>query len=54
MLLFGVTSTEQSDDDMDAAIRAKLGKFYFMFDGVDQILSQEGIQARMPMNIVIQ
>lgn len=44
----------RDDDDMDAAIRAKLGKFYFMFDGVDQILSQEGIQARMPMNIVIQ
>lgn len=44
----------RDDDDMDAAIRAKLGKFYFMFDGVDQILSQEGVQARMPMNIVIQ
>jgi protease-4 len=44
----------RTDDEVDAAMRAKLGKFYFMFQGVDQILSQEGVQARMPMNIVIQ
>ncbi|MBR4787263.1 MAG: signal peptide peptidase SppA [Bacteroidales bacterium] len=44
----------RNDDDIDAALRAKLGKFYFMYQGVDQILSQEGVQARMPMDIFIQ
>lgn len=42
------------DDEIEAAIQARLGQFYFMYQGVNQVLSQEGIQARMPMDIYIQ
>lgn len=38
----------------DAMLKEKLGRFYFMYQGMDQILSREGVQARMPMDILIQ
>lgn len=43
-----------NDDDVDAAMRAKLGRFYFMYQGMEQVLEQEGVQARIPMEIYIQ
>lgn len=42
------------DDAVDAAVREKMGYFYELFDGMQQVLEQEGVQARMPMTIVIQ
>ena len=42
------------DDAVDAAVRAKLGQFYNMFEDVQQVLDQQGVQARMPMTIIIQ
>ncbi len=43
-----------SDDEVTAALKEKLGKLYFTYESIDQILSQEGVQARMPMSITIQ
>lgn len=43
-----------NDDEIDAAIQSRLGRFYFMYQGVNQVLTQEGVQARMPMEIYIQ
>lgn len=43
-----------NNDEVTAALKEKLGKLYFTYEGIDQILSQEGVQARMPMNISIQ
>ena len=41
------------EDEVDAALRAKLGRFYFTYEGLDQLMNQEGVQARMPMEIYI-
>ena len=42
-----------NEDEVDAALRAKLGRFYFTYEGLDQLMNQEGVQARMPMEIYI-
>ena len=42
------------DDAVDAAVRQRMGQFYFIFDGVQQVLDQEGVQARMPMTFTIE
>ena len=42
-----------NEDEVDAALRAKLGRFYFTYEGLNQLMSQEGVQARMPMEIYI-
>ena len=42
------------DDAVDAAVRQKMGPFYEMYDGVQQVLESSGVQARMPMTFIIQ
>lgn len=42
------------DDEVEMAMKSKLGDLYFMYQGLNQILSREGVQARMPMEITIQ
>lgn len=42
------------DDEVEMAMKSKLGELYFMYQGLNQILSREGVQARMPMEITIQ
>lgn len=42
------------DDEVDMAMKSKLGDLYFMYQGLNQVLSREGVQARMPMEITIQ
>ena len=42
------------DDAVDAAVRQRMGQFYYMFDGVQQVLGHEGVQARMPMTFTIE
>lgn len=42
------------EDEVEMMLKAKLGDFYFMYKGLNQVLSQEGVQARMPMEITIQ
>ena len=42
------------DNAEDAAIRQRMGQFYYIFEGVQHVLESEGIQARMPMTITIQ
>ena len=42
------------DDAVDAAVREKMGQFYDMYNGVQQVLEQSGVQARMPMIITIE
>ena len=42
------------DDAVDAAVRQRMGQFYYIFDGVQQVLDQEGVQARMPMTFTIE
>ncbi len=41
------------EDEVEAALRAKLDRFYFTYEGLNQLMSQEGVQARMPMEIYI-
>ncbi len=45
---------KMKDDAVDDAVRAKLGQFYYIYDGMQQVLECEGVQARMPMTFVIQ
>ena len=42
------------DDAVDAAVRQRMGQFYYIFDGLQQVLDQEGVQARMPMTFTIE
>ncbi len=42
------------DDAVDAAVRQKMGQFYDMYDGMQQVLENTGVQARMPMILTIQ
>lgn len=42
-----------NDDEIEAALKAKLGSLYFTYEGIDHILNCEGIQARIPMEITI-
>jgi protease-4 len=42
------------DDAVDAAVRQKMGHYYMLFDEMQQVLNQQGVQARMPMTIIIQ
>jgi protease-4 len=42
------------DDAVDAAVRQKMGQFYYIYDGVQQVLENSGVQARMPMILTIE
>lgn len=42
-----------NDDEIEAALKAKLGSLYFTYEGIDHMLNQKGIQARIPMEISI-
>lgn len=42
------------DDAVDAAVRQRMGQFYYIFDGMQQMLQYEGVQARMPMTFTIE
>ncbi len=42
------------DDAVDAAVRQKMGQFYYMYDGVQQVLNCSGVQARMPMILTVE
>lgn len=42
------------DDEVEMAMKSKLGDLFFMYQGLNQVLSREGVQARMPMEITIQ
>ena len=42
------------DDAVDAAVRQKMGIYYQLFNDMQQVLENEGVQARMPMTITIQ
>ena len=42
-----------NDDELEAALKTKLGSLYFTYEGIDHMLNQKGIQARIPMEISI-
>ena len=42
------------DEEVDAVLRQKMGQFYNLYDGVQQVLGNSGVQARMPMIITIE
>lgn len=42
-----------NDDEIEAALKTKLGSLYFTYEGIDHVLNQKGIQARIPMEISI-
>ncbi len=42
------------EDEVEMMMKAKLGDLYYMCKGLNQVLSQEGVQARMPMEMTIQ
>ena len=41
------------EDEVEMMMKAKLGDLYYMYKGLNQVLSQEGVQARMPMEMTI-
>lgn len=41
------------EDEVDAALRMKMGEFYFTYEGVQQLISQKGVQARIPFQLSI-
>ena len=51
-LMESVNSSEA--DKLDAALKQKLGVYYNYFQGLEQLNSNTGIQARMPFDIVIE
>ena len=42
-----------NDVELEAALKTKLGSLYFTYEGIDHVLNQKGIQARIPMEITI-
>jgi protease-4 len=42
------------DQNADAAIKAKLGEFYYIYAAYNQIVNANGVQARMPFDLVIE
>lgn len=42
------------EEEMETAIRHKLGSLYFTYQGLSQLMENRGVQARMPMEIDIQ
>lgn len=42
------------EDEMEMMIKMRLGELYDTYEGLNQILSQEGVQARIPVMITIQ
>lgn len=42
------------NDAVDAAVRQKLGQFYYLYNGVQEVLDNSGVQARMPMILTIE
>ena len=48
-MIFGL-----KDDAVDDAVRQKLGQFYYIYEGMQQVMECEGVLARMPMTFVIQ
>lgn len=43
-----------SDNDLDAALRQKMGVYYHYFEGIENLQKNTGIQARMPFDLVIE
>lgn len=42
------------NNDLDAAMRQKLGTYYHYYEGIENLSNNTGIQARMPFDMVIQ
>lgn len=51
-----LTQLMQKDDDtaIKAALKAELGDLYYTYEGLKHIMNAEGIQARLPMEMVIE
>jgi protease-4 len=45
---------QQKEDAVEEALKTKLGDLYYTVKGVQNIINAKGIQARMPMEIVIE
>lgn len=43
-----------SNNDLDAALRQKMGVYYQYFEGIENLQKNTGIQARMPFDLVIE
>lgn len=43
-----------SDDQLDAALRQKMGVYYHYFEGLENLKENTGIQARIPFDMVIE
>ena len=43
-----------SNNDLDAAIRQKMGAYYHYFEGIENLQKNTGIQARMPFDLIIE
>ncbi len=43
-----------SNNDLDAALRQKMGVYYHYFEGIENLQKNTGIQARMPFDMIIE
>jgi len=43
-----------SNNDLDAALRQKMGVYYHYFEGIENLQKNTGIQARMPFDLIIE
>ena len=43
-----------SNNDLDAALRQKMGVYYHYFEGIENLRKNTGIQARMPFDLIIE
>lgn len=42
-----------NEDEVDAALRMRMGDLYFTYEGLQQLMSQKGVQARVPFQLSI-
>ena len=49
-----VMESMNKNDELDAAMRQKLGVYYHYFEGIENLQKNTGIQARMPFDLVIE
>jgi len=48
-----ITLLFTNQDEIDAALRNRMGDLYFTYEGMQQLVSQKGVQARIPFQLSI-
>jgi protease-4 len=46
--------SKNSDEEIATALKNELGELYFVYQGLNHVLNQSGIQARMPIELKLE